>query len=95
MRISNRILAPLAVAFSVLLILLPLSTSSAKEKSENGEAKVTICHTNGHRDDFLMINSMGNSVNTERECFGRVVTIGLSGLNGHKVEDDDGDKEPV
>ncbi len=30
-----------------------------------------------------------------QECFGRVITIGESGLNGHKIDDNDHRQQPV
>jgi len=54
--VRQRGVQPYAVAgmaAGALLILLPLSTFSAKGKSENGEANVTIFHNNGHDENFL------------------------------------------
>ena len=61
MTFLKRFSAAMTVALSILVLIFPLSTASAKgkpDKEDDSGPQVTVCHFNGHDGDFVTFNNI-------------------------------------
>ncbi len=93
MTFLKRFSAVTTVTFSILVLIFPLSTSSAKgkpEKEDDSGSQVTVCHFNGHNGDFVTFNNIDHP-NGQPQCDaqgGNALVIGENACGkGHGAEE--------